>query len=436
MKGDLPGKRMVWRIVQDFKAKNLYFLATEFGLYFSLDGGKQWIQFKGGLPSISFRDLVIQKRENDLVVASFGRGFFVLDDYSALRELSNENLEKEAILFQSRKAWWYLEKRPLGWGKKGIQGASLYAADNPPFGTTFTYYLKETFKSKESIRKKEEKKLNKSNSDVPFPGWDALEEERLEVGPKIWIIIKDSDGEVMMKLPGENGKGLHRTTWDFSYAHADAIPLNTKPYGKKVPSVFKCAPGMYSATIFKQLNAEYTQLTDPMEFEVETLYKSSIKEVDMAEVATFWREMEALDIYMTATTRSISFGLNRVVAMQNALAVSSVGFGDLYGQLEVIRLKFNELDAKLGGNKSKHEVGANEVMNIWDRFETARSGVDWSMYGPTPMHLENMAIAESEHAELRLEVEDLLNIKIPAMEKALEDAGAPWIQGMDLPERK
>ena len=99
IKGDLPDTLLLWRIVQDHINPELLFLGTEFGIYFTLNGGEKWIKFTGGLPTISFRDLAIQRRENDLVCASFGRSFYVLDDYSLLREISEEKLETEALLF-------------------------------------------------------------------------------------------------------------------------------------------------------------------------------------------------------------------------------------------------------------------------------------------------------------------------------------------------
>ena len=321
----------------------------------------------------------------------------------------------------------------MGGGPKGIQGASMYTAPNPEYGATFTYYIKESYSSKKSKRQKEEKKLTKSNSDIPFPGWDVIEDERIELGPKVWIMIKDSKGVVVMKMPASKSKGLHRTTWDLRHAHADAIPLNVKPYKKKVPSMFPCAPGMYSATLYKQIEGSITQIADPIEFEVAPLYKSSIKDVNLDEVAEFWREMEELDQYLTATSRSISNGIKRVMAMENALAVSNVEFGSLYSQWEELRLEFDALYTKLGGNHSKKQVGARTVMTIWDRYNVAQTGVEMSAYGPTAMHLESIVIAKEEHAALRAELEILLNDKIPAMEKALIEVGAPWIQGMPLP---
>lgn len=140
---NIPDGILVWRIVQDHVKPELIFAATEFEIYFTINGGGRWIKLKGNVPTISFRDLAIQKHENDLVGASFGRGFFVFDDYSVLKEISEQQLKQEATLFSTRKAWWYVPRSYLSFdNQKGSQWASHYVAPNPPFGAVFTYYLK------------------------------------------------------------------------------------------------------------------------------------------------------------------------------------------------------------------------------------------------------------------------------------------------------
>ena len=89
--GDLPDRHLVWRVVQDHVKPELLFAATELGLFFTPDGGTRWVELSGDVPTISFRDLAIQRRENDLVAASFGRGFFVLDDYAPLRAVTDQD---------------------------------------------------------------------------------------------------------------------------------------------------------------------------------------------------------------------------------------------------------------------------------------------------------------------------------------------------------
>ena len=435
MLGNLKDKGMIWRIVQDYISPNLFFLATEFGIYVTLDAGTKWTKMKGGLPTISFRDLAIQRRENDLVAASFGRGFFVLDDYSVLRELSDENLKKEAVLFPTRKAWWYIEKTELGGGKKGIQGASFYTAPNPAYGATFTYYLEKSYTSKEDDRVKAEQKLEKEKQSVPFPGWDVLLEERTEMDPKVWLLIQDKDGNVVRKVEASTKKGLHRVTWNLRYPHKDALTLNEKVYSKKkVPNGYLCSPGNYSAMLYKQIEGKMSPISESIQFEVVPLYEGSLESMSKADVAKFWRELERLDKDITATDRSIRNGVSRVVAMQNAITLSNADFGDLYVQLEELRLAFAELNYDLGGNPAKTEVGALSQKTIWERYNVAVNGVSESTYGPTPLHLENIEIAIQIHQKLKQELLVLLDDKVPAMERELEATGAPWIQGQDLPK--
>ena len=176
--GDLPDRHLVWRLVQDHVKPDLLFAATEFGIFFTVDGGREWVQLAGGLPTISFRDLAIQRRDNDLVGASFGRGFYVLDDYTPLREISEEAMEREAMLFPVRKAPWYFQRRPLGDDGQASQGSAYFVADNPPFGAVFTYHLADGLKSLEDQRREQQKKLEKEWKDTPYVGYDALENER------------------------------------------------------------------------------------------------------------------------------------------------------------------------------------------------------------------------------------------------------------------
>lgn len=126
IKGNIPERTLVWRIVQDHVKPELLFAATEFGIYFTINGGSKWVKLEGNVPTISFRDLAIQRRENDLVGASFGRSFYIFDDYSVLRHVSEEQLKGEATLFPTRKAWWYIERSPLGRGGKGSMGGAIF----------------------------------------------------------------------------------------------------------------------------------------------------------------------------------------------------------------------------------------------------------------------------------------------------------------------
>ena len=139
--GDLPNRGSSYAIAQDHENKDLLFLGTEFGLFFTQNGGENWIQLKSGLPTIAVRDVVIQRRENDLALATFGRGFYILDDYTPLRSDAGTVKQQDATLFPVRKALQFVEHSPLGLPGKSMLGANFYIADNPAFGAVFSYYV-------------------------------------------------------------------------------------------------------------------------------------------------------------------------------------------------------------------------------------------------------------------------------------------------------
>jgi hypothetical protein len=137
--GNLPDRHPIWAVNQDHVNGDLMFVGTEFALFFTADGGQRWTRLRGGLPTAQIRDMDIQKRENDLVLGTFGRSFYVLDDYSALREVSAAALGEEARLFPLRHAYQYSQL-----GQLRATGDDWTAA-NPPYGAVFTYHVRQDF---------------------------------------------------------------------------------------------------------------------------------------------------------------------------------------------------------------------------------------------------------------------------------------------------
>ena len=179
--GDLPDRHLVWRVVQDHVKPDLLFAGTEFGIFFTIDGGGRWMKLGGDVPTISFRDLAIQRRENDLVGASFGRGFYVLDDYSALRDIAPQTLAESARLFPLRDAYLFslLGQAPAGSAGVGPM-AGNWTAPNPPFGAVFTYQVRQ---------------------DLP-------------ADTKLVLTITDDSGKQVRRLELEKTAGLRRVAWN------------------------------------------------------------------------------------------------------------------------------------------------------------------------------------------------------------------------------
>jgi len=227
------------------------------------------------LPNISFRDLAIQKRENDLVAASFGRSFYILDDYSFLREFTEDMLNEEAVLFPLRDADLYM---PLGDGrqKSGSLGGQHFVGSNPDFGAQFTYYLKEGQETIASKRKKAESELNKTNKDIDFPGWEELSKEKDEPKEQHWLVIINSQKKVIRKMKVPSGKGLHRVTWNLRAEKIMPIGEWEKPNGNKEGG-FLVSPGNYSAQLYRLYDGVSTAVDGPVAFTVSPLFKNSIQ---------------------------------------------------------------------------------------------------------------------------------------------------------------
>ncbi len=433
--GNLPERTLVWRLVQDHVNPELLFAATEFGIYFTVNGGEHWTELSGGVPTISFRDIAIHRRENDLVGASFGRGFYILDDYTPLREVSEEQLKAEATLFTPRKAWWYIERPVVSFGDRGSQGADYYIAPNPPFGAVFTYYLNESLTTKKQQRQKAEKKLKKENKDIPFPGWDEVEAERRQDEPQMILTVADTDGNVIRRIEGPAKKGFHRVTWNLRYPAVNAITLNNLS-SEWEPEGFLAAPGTYTVSLAKKVDGETTRLAGPVEFEVVKMHEGALEGASPQDVAAFWREIEDVRRATSAASVQLREAQKKVKAMEKALERSTAEPGDLDQRVHALKQELYDLDEQMYGNRSKREVGEKTKPSVGDRLGTATTGTSNSTYGPTPMHRRSLELAKTQFADVRIRLEDIVNNKIPALEKDLAKAGAPWIEGQPLPEGK
>ena len=137
--GSLPARHVVWTILEDAEERDLAFVGTEFGLFFTADGGRQWTALGGGMPTIAVRDLAIDASGTDLVVATFGRGFYVLDDYAPLREAATA-FQKDAHIFAGKPA---MLSVPETGRARGSQGEQHWMGENQPEGAVFTYWVRD-----------------------------------------------------------------------------------------------------------------------------------------------------------------------------------------------------------------------------------------------------------------------------------------------------
>jgi hypothetical protein len=427
--GDLPSRLLTWRLVQDHVKKELIFIATEFGIYFSNNSGKNWIQLKGGLPTISFRDLTIQRRENDLVAASFGRGIYILDDITPIREFKQSMLNKELSMFSVKPAYWYVEKNAV-YG----QGDSQYIAKNPPFGAVFTYFMPKKLMSLKEIRKKKEKQLVKNKQEIIFPGWDALEKEKNQIKPEIILSIKNKDGILVKTLKGSNKKGFNRVNWRLNYADKEGERLRVNKRGDNYFGwEITVTPGDYTVVVSKKVNGEITDLTQPIPFKVIALSNGALKGASYADIDQFREKYFSFKQRIMSASLTLSKKLLLVDAMSRALSKADKSDVKLSKDIFNIREELLTIKKQLRGYATKNEIGERSKSPLpGEAGFIAWAALSSSTYGPTTTHKNTLKLANKKLDIIVNQLQDLSENKLPKIEQRLKAIGSPWIEGQGL----
>ena len=415
----IPDGTLVWRIVQDHINPNLLFLATEYGVYVSLNQGNEWHKFSTGLPTISVRDLAIQKRENDLVLATFGRSFYVLDDYSPLRDIKAESLQQSAMLFKPRKALQYHQIR----GGTSSQGGSFYTAENPKYGAMFTLYLKEGHMTLKSARQKAEK--DKKTADIPFPGWEALDAEKNESKPQLILVIEDEAGEVVDRIYAPHKKGVQRVNWDLKKPYISVADANAK---RKTLNALRLdvAPGNYTVRLHQQIDGKITALAGPQTFEVERIRKNVLQNPIADQRDEFIEKLIALDKVIDIANHSFEKSSKHLKTLLKALPYVDSSQEDLSSKLHSLRELMNEIKRLMEGSSSKAEVGEKDDLTLSYRLYFAASGLYGNSYGPTPLHMKSFEVAENLFAEINPMIASFVSA-VDTVSSEMEAAGAPVV---------
>ena len=435
--GNLPERHIAWRIVQDHVNPKLLFLGTEFGVFFSIDGGNKWTKLAGGAPTIPFRDLVIQTRENDLIGATFGRSFWILDDYTPLRTVTADQLQQEATLFPVRDALWYIPSMPLGdfeENGKSSQGDGFFVAPNPSFGAMFTYYLKDGLKSSQEQRREREKKQEADGTGTPYPGWDAIRAEETEEAPSIVMTVTDDEGNVIRRLEGSIEAGFHRLAWDLRYPLSS--PWKPEDSGENYIEILGplALPGNYQVSLAKRVNGQLTPLGDAQAFKVVQMREPGLKGASPEQVVAFTRGLDDLNRQVQGAASAIAVALTETGAIKQTLLRSGAAL-TLRDTTRTLELELMELQDRINGNVTRDLYGDPGPVSIKQRIDAAMMGTFRSSYGPTPTHIRSMEIARAEFAEVKTALQQIHDSTLPALRKQLDDAGVPWTPGRGVPAR-
>ncbi len=428
--GDLPENGSVLAFAEDPLNPNLLFVGTEFGVFFTIDGGKKWIQLKGGLPTIAVRDAVIQARESDLAIATFGRGFYILDDISLLRQIKPETLEQAGTFFPVKDVLLYIERRSLGGPRKSFQGDAFYAADNPPFGATLTYYLKDKVKTKKEARQEAEKEAAKKGQTLPYPTHDQLRAEAEELKPEIYFVIYDDSGAPIRRVIAELSEGFHRAAWDLRYfaPSENEEPPEEEFFPPASASGPLILPGRYSARLFKRVDGVETEVGSAQNFTVVADGALGVSPADHAAQEEFNRRVARL---YRAVAGAISAGNeveSRLKAIRKALQDTPAA-GPLSAQADSIEKNNNVILRALRGDVAIAAHSENVPPSINDRVNYIMEAARFSITRPTQTQQDAYSIAAEEFAQQLAHLRSLVQTDLAKLEKDMEAAGAPWTPG-------
>ncbi|NVO20906.1 MAG: glycosyl hydrolase [Bacteroidetes bacterium] len=432
--GNLPLNGTVHSLQQDFVNPDLLFAGTEFGFYFTIDGGKTWVQLKSGMPPIPVRDIAIQKRENDIVVATFGRGFYVLDDYTPLRTFKKEILDKEGYLFPVKDALMYIPG-----DVKDSQGSTYFVAKNPDFGAVFTYSSKADFKSMKDQRKEKEAELFKKGEPIPQPSDAVLEAETKEIPPYLTFTVTDESGNIARMIRKAPSAGINRVNWDLRYQSNRWVEAGEKtdPLGDAGSDVL-AMPGKYKVTLSLTSKGETKDIAGPVEFNCVVLNNTSLPAADRQSLVAFHKKVSEISRVMQGTelyaeglfkrSKDIIQALDETPKTTVALMKQAT---DVSMQLDsILNKKFNRRS-----NRPSEEENPPAPVTLNSRL----GKIAWTTWGsttaPTQSQLDAYSILMDEFPPVYNLVKKLGESDIPALENELEKIGAPVTPGR-IPEWK
>ncbi len=431
LSSNLPKNGPVLAIAEDHVNPNLLFVGTEFGLFFSIDAGQKWIQLKGGLPTIAVRDLNIQKRENDLVVATFGRGIYILDNYTPLRLIKPEVLKQEATVFPVKDALMYIQTQPLGGRGKSFQGETFYTADNPPFGATVTWYLKDTIKTRKEKRQEAEKEAEKKGAPVGWPNQTQLRAEEEEDAPAIIVTITDSNNKVVRRLTGPVSAGIQRLNWDLRYpaANLSAPPPPDADPDFEPPSGPLVMPGTYTAAVAKRVDGVNTPLGQPQQFEVVVEGQENMSATDRAALVEFQQKAARLQRAASGATQAANALKPRLAAIKRAIGETPSLPHQLQDEATALDRRTNEILRALSGDSSARQRNMNTSPSINDRIGYVVGAQRMSTARPTQTQRNQYSAAAQDFEGVLSQLRQLIEVDLMRLEKQLEAGGAPWTPG-------
>jgi len=421
---NLPKRGSVYGFVEDPKEPTLLFAGTEFALYVSTDGGGAWTRLRGGLPTIQMRDLAIHARDDDLVVATFGRGFYILDDLAPLRTLAQQPalVRAEAALLPITRTAMYQPERT---SNAGAWGASHYTANNPPTGTTISYLVRAEPRTQRAVRLEREQAASRRGADVPQPTLAQLEAENLDVPPTALLTITDADGVVVRRLTGPVRAGMHRVQWDLHYSASSPVTGVGGGAGRG-PLV---APGTYTVTLAIRRADGSVTAHGTQTFTAEPPAGRTATVATTADVREFRLATARLQRVVLGTTALLGETTTRVRALESALQQALVPTEDLQRDVRALSLRLDSLRLALTGDNLPARLQQPVAQGLTARLNDVVSGHWGTHNAPTGTQRRQYEIVARDFPPLLERLRAIVTGELIAIEQRAERAGTPWTPG-------
>jgi photosystem II stability/assembly factor-like uncharacterized protein len=421
----LPVNGTIHTLEQDPVNPDLLFAGSEFSFYFSIDGGNEWNELKSGLPTSAVRDIVIQERETDLVICTFGRGFYILDDYSPLRNFKKEMLDKDGYICPVKDAKMFVETEGFD-----QQGSTYFKAANPPYGATITYYVKDVPETDKAIRQKKEKELFEKGEKIPQPSYETFQAEEKEIKPYLIFTITDESNNLVKQIFKAGSKGVNRVNWNFTYSGFSPVsttkfdPVSTGRNGiQAMPGTYKVSMSMYAKGEFKELAGPVSFICKPLDIVTFPSTDNNVKLNWLKEASEYART-----VYGTMNYNNEA--LERANAIMQALQNTPASTQEmkkeaarLISELEAVAFRFRGPEAKA----SSEEIPPTDVP-LGDRLNEIAITSYSTSSNISQIAKDQLTVLKSEFPPVLEKVNKIWE-DMQKLEKQLDAIKAPWTPG-------
>jgi photosystem II stability/assembly factor-like uncharacterized protein len=385
------------------RAANLLFVGNEVGAFYSGNGGGTWSKLQYNLPTVPVHDIKIHPRENDLIIGTHGRGIFIIDDITPLEKLAEADRAGNVYLFPVKPVtlFNYNTSIPGGLRGAGALGERSYSAPNPPFGSTLTYYVKDS----------------------------------LPKGRALTLAIFDSTGKRIRELTADAKQGMHRVTWDLRLGAPYYNPTPRTGRGGNQPQGAFVLPGRYVArlTLAGKDRVKATTMETPVAVNPDPLIPLSAAEYQALHALRLRAAEEQARVQ--AVVRSAELIKDQMTEVKAALKNSS-GSDSLTKQVTSVDKEIDDILKKMRGDPNAPPADADDKNkfqpSIQDRVNQVANEIGDVTSPPTQLQRETLDAAMKDLATETARLNTLLTTRVPALNRALDAAGIPWTVGRPI----